>query len=64
MHIKLKKKSLNILISDEGLVTVHNVATNQDGSFEEVFGTAYVPDPAHPGELLVDFPQCKCENMF
>lgn len=51
-------------VNDEGLVTVHNVATNQDGSFEEVFGTAYVPDPAHPGELLVDFPQSPVDGDY
>ena len=45
-----------LLFSEEGVVTVHNTATKEDGSFDEIFGTAYVPDPAHPGELKVDFP--------
>merc|ERR1711973_382996 len=42
--------------NDAGEVTVHNTATKKDGSFDEIFGTAYVPDPNHPGELKVKFP--------
>jgi len=35
---------------------VHNVATKQNGEFDEIFGTATAPDPAFPGELEVTFP--------
>jgi hypothetical protein len=41
-------------------VTVHNVATKQNGDFDEIFGTAVAPDPEHPGELVVTFPGSKC----
>jgi len=51
-------------LNDEGVVTVHNVATKEDGSLDEVFGTAYVPDPAFPGELLVDFPQSPVDGAY
>ena len=40
-------------------MTVHNVATKQNGEFDEIFGTAEAPDPAHPGELVVTFPGSK-----
>merc|ERR1711962_38691 len=43
-------------LNDKGEVTVYNVATKKDGSFDDIRGTAYIPDPAHPGELKVDFP--------
>jgi lipocalin len=44
---------------DEGVVTVHNVATKQNGEFDEIFGTAVAPDPNFPGELEVTFPGSK-----
>merc|ERR1711893_312502 len=40
-------------INDDNEVTVHNTATKENGDFDEIRGTAYVPDPEHPGELLV-----------
>jgi|ERR1719391_1135384 len=43
-------------VNDAGEVTVHNTATKKDGSFDEIYGTAYVPDESHPGELKVKFP--------
>merc|ERR1711997_158626 len=44
-------------VSDsENPVSVHNVATSALGSFTEITGTAYVPDPQYPGELKVEFP--------
>ena len=42
---------MRVILLDEGVITVHNTATKQDGSFDEIFGTATVPDPNHPGEL-------------
>jgi len=51
-------------INDEGVVTVHNTATNADGSFDEIYGTATVPDPEHPGELLVDFPTSPVKGEY
>ena len=50
--------------SEEGVVTVHNTATKADGSFDEIFGTATVPDPEHPGELLVDFPTSPVDGEY
>ncbi len=41
------------------MVTVHNVATKQNGEFDEIFGTAVAPDPNFPGELEVTFPGSK-----
>merc|ERR1712215_396520 len=37
-------------------VSVHNVATREDGSLDSITGYAYIPDPNFPGELLVKFP--------
>merc|ERR1711920_80418 len=41
---------------DNGRVSVHNVATKANGDFDVIDGSAYVPDPNYPGELLVEFP--------
>merc|ERR1712098_900126 len=41
---------------DNGRVSVHNVATKADGELDIIDGSAYVPDPNYPGELLVEFP--------
>ena len=40
-------------------MSVHNVATKQNGDFDEITGTAFAPDPNHPGELIVTFPGSK-----
>merc|ERR1711971_595600 len=37
-------------------VSVLNVATKANGDLDTILGSAYVPDPEHPGELLVQFP--------
>merc|ERR1719430_2589694 len=37
-------------------VSVLNVATKANGNLDTILGSAYVPDPEHPGELLVQFP--------
>merc|ERR1712179_163550 len=37
-------------------VSVLNVATKSNGNLDTILGSAYVPDPEHPGELLVQFP--------
>merc|ERR1712210_150464 len=37
-------------------VSVLNVATKSNGDLDTILGSAYVPDPEHPGELLVQFP--------
>jgi len=37
-------------------VSVLNVATKANGDLDKILGSAYVPDPEHPGELLVQFP--------
>ena len=58
-HEKIRQKRSDFILTfylDAGEVTVHNTATKKDGSFDEIYGTAYVPDPNYPGELLVDFP--------
>ena len=48
---------LSILLeAGDDPLTVYNTATKADGSFDEIAGTAYVPDPNFPGELLVKFP--------
>ena len=47
------------IISDNGRVSVHNVATKQNGQIDEIDGSAYVPDPNYPGELKVEFPGSK-----
>ena len=36
-----------------------NVATKSNGDLDTILGSAYVPDPEHPGELLVQFPGSK-----
>merc|ERR1711971_1346027 len=36
-------------------VSVLNVATKANGDLDTILGSAYVPDPEHPGELLVQF---------
>merc|ERR1711937_237 len=41
---------------DNGRVSVHNVATKQNGQLDEIDGSAYVPDPNYPAELKVEFP--------
>ncbi|XP_023334392.1 apolipoprotein D [Eurytemora carolleeae] len=51
-------------LNDEGVITVHNTATKQDGSFDEIFGTATVPDPNHPGELKVHFPESPVDGDY
>ena len=48
----------------EGVVSVHNVATQQNGDFDVIDGTATAPDPEHPGELEVSFPGSKCNKQF
>ena len=40
-------------------VSVLNVATKSNGDLDTILGSAYVPDPEHPGELLVQFPGSK-----
>merc|ERR1712130_517989 len=37
-------------------VSVLNVATKSNGDLDKILGSAYVPDPELPGELLVQFP--------
>ena len=37
-------------------VSVLNVATKSNGNLDTILGSAYVPDPELPGELLVQFP--------
>jgi hypothetical protein len=49
---------------EEGVVSVHNVATKENGDFDEIFGTATAPDPAFPGELEVSFPGSKYKDDF
>merc|ERR1719153_81617 len=41
---------------DDGRVSVHNVATKKNGDFDVIDGSAFIPDPNHPGELVVEFP--------
>ena len=41
-------------------VSVLNVATKSGGGLDSILGSAYIPDPALPGELLVEFPGSKC----
>ena len=41
-------------------VSVLNVATKSNGNLDTILGSAYVPDPEHPGELLVQFPGSEC----
>jgi hypothetical protein len=38
---------------ENGTISVHNVATNVDGSFTDICGYGIVPDPAVPGALSV-----------
>merc|ERR1711962_1224055 len=51
-------------LNDKGEVTVYNVDTKKDGSFDDIRGTAYIPDPAHPGELKVDFPRVPVDGDY
>jgi len=46
------------------VVSVHNVATKENGDFDEIFGTATAPDPDFPGELEVSFPGSKYKDDF
>ena len=46
------------------MVSVHNVATKENGDFDEIFGTATAPDPDFPGELEVSFPGSKYKDDF
>eukprot|EP00092_Neocalanus_flemingeri_P034665 GFUD01037712.1.p1 GENE.GFUD01037712.1~~GFUD01037712.1.p1 ORF type:complete len:193 (-),score=41.62 GFUD01037712.1:85-663(-) len=43
-------------VRDDGRVTVHNVATKENGDFDYIDGSAFVKDPNFPGELTVEFP--------
>ncbi len=43
---------------------MHNVATKENGDFDEIFGTATAPDPDFPGELEVSFPGSKYKDDF
>ena len=40
-------------------MSVHNVATKENGDFDVIDGSAYVPDENFPGELKVEFPGSK-----
>jgi hypothetical protein len=40
-------------------VSVHNVATKENGDLDVIDGSAYVPDENFPGELKVEFPGSK-----
>jgi apolipoprotein D and lipocalin family protein len=44
-------------LNNEGQVTVYNVGTKADGEFEDIRGTAVVPNPATPAKLIVTFPR-------
>ena len=47
----------HVPISDDGTVSVRNVAVKPDGeTFQEICGYADVPDPNYPAELQVHFP--------
>ena len=37
-------------------MSVHNVATKQNGDFDVIDGSAFIPDENFPGELKVEFP--------
>ena len=49
----------HVSISDDGRVSVQNVATKQNGDFDEIVGSAFAPDANFPGELVVEFPGSK-----
>jgi hypothetical protein len=53
-----------LCFAEEGVVSVHNVATKENGDFDEIFGTATAPDPDFPGELEVSFPGSKYKDDF
>merc|ERR1711936_912034 len=40
----------------DGTVSVRNVDVSPSGSYEQICGYAEIPDPSHPGDLLVYFP--------
>ena len=37
----------------DGTVSVRNVDVSTSGSYEQICGYAEIPDPSHPGDLLV-----------
>merc|ERR1719348_2490702 len=51
-------------VLENGRVSVHNVATKKNGDFDVIDGSAYVPDPNFPGELVVEFPGNPAGNYW
>merc|ERR1711936_822624 len=51
-------------VRDDGRVSVHNVATKKNGDFDVLDGSAFIPDPTHPGELVVEFPGNPAGNYW